>query len=1300
MPSSASQNPWEGSLRGRASSHDHSTGRPDTSTTSLSSTSRSTSLSSSAAFSMQAASPSSSDIKSMSDHSAALAPAIPSTSSSSTYVSPQPRSSSLSHSMGQVVSSLSNSSKSGPPSPSGPSKASSIGNAAVATGHRLKRAFANRRKKTTDDALQTGPRVEGKTKANEVAAKLSPSSGARSFATETTQIFGKKQGLTLSQSPSPPIPPPKPATPQKVMHAPAPAQLRISPQSRPEQRSSIIPISPGISSALHFLHTDEHMREQEKRVAPTSPPVAEAEKARPEASDKEAWRKSDSTMSHHTIRPGSGPGNNRASRPVSMAESLQSNHTIVPPNKRLSALLTDADFYMPEEDSSDGDSSQSHQPPASSSRAQKRRSMSLNIASFSNFATKAQPSSPPLPLTTSPTPASADLKHPSKSIAEGAPILSPPASKEAPTLTRTAAGGIMTSSLGSQTAGTQIRGQLSAWNAATTSNLAPRSASQGDRPISPPQAQQHHHRDTRTHQMQAPSLRQTAISMTSGFAPAAGLAKRAVERMGRALAPSSYSSSIPENPLARVSSNHSGVSLGKGRPRRTPNAPSTSSWSVTSSTTSSSLSDNDMMPIPTGPLLGPCLRPPTGRGRLLFKRPLKDGFNEAPVVPRSERHDVADGEVQSFDGSGVSSSVLEDLESKRVPALVVRCAQHLLIWGVQEEGLFRVNGRPSHVSKLRSEFDSGADYDMTNCNPGDLDPHAVASVFKAYLRELPEPILTQALVPYFEAAMAKESSTHPPQEHLQSRNSGGKGPTLPSGPRSGIHAVRKPPSLSTLAMPSFAGMRPPSESLLNALRSLIAQLPSENRDLLRIVTDLINATAKESKATKMPLSNLLLVFCPSLNMSPPLLRVLCEATSIWEPHVEPKVLDIRRESVIIDIKSPAADDDGKEKVDQNEQPDASTERLPQSVDTVYMDASDHISIANSSVTYSSDASSRDDVSYVSTSEGVIPRQLPPSPPLSSSVESLSTPSTSTDDRSFDDEHDLYLKRPSRGSPVIADSNSSSPLSTSPGRPTISRPILTAKPPTINSPLNLNSPIQFPLTTSIPPTPVSAVRKRSFPSLSLPSFSPFNGPSPTSPSASSPAVQTTKASRLRKPSLRLPLAHRASGSPVASPTGQGVYLQAPRAASDSSVSTPISAVTAPQSSLVNLPPLLSMQIESSKLDLDKEPIQVWPEPTPQPAGSIKSPRPLPAIPGSVIKKEMPTPIADRYRSDSTASIPVSLLSSSGVIPRPTLRSSASKASVSSRASNHLGLLDDDGDREDWTKSVLMAAEANGKWTSLH
>jgi len=47
----------------------------------------------------------------------------------------------------------------------------------------------------------------------------------------------------------------------------------------------------------------------------------------------------------------------------------------------------------------------------------------------------------------------------------------------------------------------------------------------------------------------------------------------------------------------------------------------------------------------------------------------------------------------------------------------------------------RIPGRTRHISQLRAEFDAGVDYDMTESSPGDLDPHAVASVFKAFLRE-------------------------------------------------------------------------------------------------------------------------------------------------------------------------------------------------------------------------------------------------------------------------------------------------------------------------------------------------------------------------------------------------------------------------------------------------------------------------------------------------------------------------------------------------------------------------------------
>ena len=67
---------------------------------------------------------------------------------------------------------------------------------------------------------------------------------------------------------------------------------------------------------------------------------------------------------------------------------------------------------------------------------------------------------------------------------------------------------------------------------------------------------------------------------------------------------------------------------------------------------------------------------------------------------------------------------VKPLEERMLPALAVRCAQHILKWGVQEEGLFRsvffewtvkavlnipnsISGRSSHVAKLRSEFDAG-----------------------------------------------------------------------------------------------------------------------------------------------------------------------------------------------------------------------------------------------------------------------------------------------------------------------------------------------------------------------------------------------------------------------------------------------------------------------------------------------------------------------------------------------------------------------------------------------------------------
>ncbi len=134
--------------------------------------------------------------------------------------------------------------------------------------------------------------------------------------------------------------------------------------------------------------------------------------------------------------------------------------------------------------------------------------------------------------------------------------------------------------------------------------------------------------------------------------------------------------------------------------------------------------------------------------------------------------------------------------------------------------------------------------------------------------------------------MSKETNVRKSieEQSTPTRSVSGKGP-LPSSRSQDGSSLRKPPSLSTLALPNFSGMRPPSQDLLIAFASLLASLPRENRDLLHTVIDLINFVAQR-KAIRMPLSNLTVVLCPTLNMSPPILRVLCEADSIWKGLAE------------------------------------------------------------------------------------------------------------------------------------------------------------------------------------------------------------------------------------------------------------------------------------------------------------------------------------------------------------------------------------------------------------------------------
>ncbi|KAJ8360891.1 hypothetical protein SKAU_G00174160 [Synaphobranchus kaupii] len=75
-----------------------------------------------------------------------------------------------------------------------------------------------------------------------------------------------------------------------------------------------------------------------------------------------------------------------------------------------------------------------------------------------------------------------------------------------------------------------------------------------------------------------------------------------------------------------------------------------------------------------------------------------------------------------------------------VPILVLKCSEFIREHGLSEEGIFRLPGQDNQVKQFRDAFDAGERPSF----PSDTDVHTVASLFKLYLRELPEPVIPWA----------------------------------------------------------------------------------------------------------------------------------------------------------------------------------------------------------------------------------------------------------------------------------------------------------------------------------------------------------------------------------------------------------------------------------------------------------------------------------------------------------------------------------------------------------------------------
>ncbi|KAK6968674.1 active breakpoint cluster region-related protein, partial [Biomphalaria glabrata] len=144
-----------------------------------------------------------------------------------------------------------------------------------------------------------------------------------------------------------------------------------------------------------------------------------------------------------------------------------------------------------------------------------------------------------------------------------------------------------------------------------------------------------------------------------------------------------------------------------------------------------------------------------GRGALELSRHwLKSSFQEKTVVMNeislviSVRHTAADKTMSRTPSRtssavfGVKISTCARREGKTVPSLVTACLQEVEKRGLDEVGIYRVSGVTSDLQRIKKLFDRNVRAGIAALE--DADIHTVTGTLKLYLRELPEPLFTEA----------------------------------------------------------------------------------------------------------------------------------------------------------------------------------------------------------------------------------------------------------------------------------------------------------------------------------------------------------------------------------------------------------------------------------------------------------------------------------------------------------------------------------------------------------------------------
>jgi len=159
-----------------------------------------------------------------------------------------------------------------------------------------------------------------------------------------------------------------------------------------------------------------------------------------------------------------------------------------------------------------------------------------------------------------------------------------------------------------------------------------------------------------------------------------------------------------------------------------------------------------------------------------------------------------------------------------LPAVVYRCIQYLESKNaIYEEGIFRLSGSNLVIKQLKERFNNEGDINLIT-DPQYHDIHAVASLLKMYLRELPNTILTSDL------------------------------------------------RLEFIGVTEMTNV----QEKIAALSELVERLPQANATLLKYLISFLIRIINHADSNKMTVRNVGIVFSPTLNIPAPVFAMFLQ----------------------------------------------------------------------------------------------------------------------------------------------------------------------------------------------------------------------------------------------------------------------------------------------------------------------------------------------------------------------------------------------------------------------------------------